>query len=216
MEGHVERGNDMCKRIMVVTMSTVILSLPCWGQDTTKSTAPIIRKGLFHTESVSQIKIESMEEETEPDQYSIFSFGVMLGVSYTLEERNFYKVQNGVVVVDRMGKMSDRILPAFYALPSINLLGTSGRSLSAIVPLNYDPSANLSYGIGLSYGFNTLKTAEVGLSLVAIWSDAYDLNEAQRTSLETNQPLPPNESSEFPKTKVISIGLGIYVLPFLK
>ena len=109
------------------------------------------------------------------------------------------------------------MLPAVYAFPSINLLGKPGESLSMIVPVNVNPSADLALGVGFSYGFNTFKNSvEVGISVVSIWSDIETLNDAQKYSLDNHTTLPAGESSIFSKSKVISFGIGIYVVPLLK
>jgi len=84
-----------------------------------------------------------------------------------------------------------------------------------IVPVNINPS-DVAVGIGVSYGFNVRKTIEIGGSIIAIWSDFQELNEDQKISLDTQQPLPTGESSIFGTIKQISIGLGKYVAPLIK
>jgi hypothetical protein len=194
-----------------IIILSALLALPSEGQNTTKTSPPVVRKGLFYTASV----LYGLDQAKAED-YSMLSLGTMFGVSYLIEKQNIYKVQNGVVVIDRKEKMSDRIVPSVYAFPSLNLVGKPGKSLSMIVPVNINPSSDVAVGVGLSYGFNTFKTVEVGLTAIAIWSEVTELNEAQKKSLETQQSLPPNEPSEFPKTRAISIGIGIYVLPLFK
>lgn len=172
-----------------------------------------IRKGLFNKPS----KLESVMEQPVEDRYSMLSLGTMFGASYSLKDMTTYKVRDGIVVVNKKGTGSDRILPSVYAFPSITILGSPGKSLSTIVPVNLNPSSEFAVGFGFSYGFNTFKnSAEIGVTAVAIWSDKYELNEAQLTSFKNQTPLPSGESSDFSKYKVISLGIGIYVAPLFK
>lgn len=170
-------------------------------------------------------KVYAVRPNSDQDIYSMLSLGTMFGVSYSLNDMTTYKVTNNIVKVDKTGKGSDRFLPAVYAFPSINLWGKPGNSLSGkpgksfsmIVPVNINPSADLALGVGFSYGFNTFRnSAEVGVTIISIWSDMETLNDAQKYSLDTQTELPIGESSVFSKSKVISIGIGIYVVPLFK
>lgn len=193
------------KKLMVVLLGLLFISSTAFSQG--------IRNGLFNSRSISKANPTSSENEN----FSIFSLGTMFGVSYSLTDMTTYKVRDNIVVTDRTGTGLDRVLPSVYAFPSINLFGVPGKSLSMIVPVNLNPSADLALGLGLSYGFNTFKeTAEVGIALTAIWSDRFQLNDAQQNSFLNKTPLPSGESSEFSKYKTMSVGLGIYIIPLLK
>lgn len=186
------------KKSLLLVFLSILYSFSALGQD--------VRKGIFHT---------SEPKRTTSEQYSFLTLGTMFGLSFALKEQNTYKVVDGIVKYDRKGETVDQLLPSVYAFPSINLIGVPGNSLSMIVPVNINPS-DVAVGIGVSYGFNVKKTIEIGGSILAIWSNFQELNEEQKISLNTQQPLQSGESSVFGTHKQVSIGLGIYIAPLIK
>jgi hypothetical protein len=173
------------------------------------------RRGLLGTR-----RPVSREAGPAPVDHSFFTIGTMLGVTYAVDDQTTYHLVDGAVVVRERGDGFDRVLPAAYVLPSLALYGTPGGSLSAIVPLGLSPGGETAVGFGLSWGFNVLRrgrraAAEVGISLLLVWTEATRLTAAQRASLEAGTPLPAGESSTFPSKRRPSFGLGIYIAPLL-
>ncbi len=147
---------------------------------------------------------------------SLFTVGSMIGCTFALTDLTTYKVRNNIVVIDKIGTTADKFNPAIYVFPSINLVGTAGNSLSAIVPININSIENYSAGIGLSYGFKIFnETTEAGIALTAIWSKKDILNYDQQLSLDNKSPLPKDVSLDFSKGNTVLIGLGIYIAPLL-
>lgn len=185
-----------------------------------------VRRGLFRTDrpqrSFQNVSKNNSANTTanaaadDNDDYSMLSLGTMFGVTGAFDDPSTFKVQNDIVVFDdERGKWR----PAVYALPSINLWGSPGRSLAAIVPVNLNTAAQVNLGVGLSYGFNTgpkgsgKKSVEIGAAAVMIWSDTVRLSQAQERSFLNGTALPTGTPTEFRTAKRPAIGIGIYLVP---
>lgn len=209
----------MRKIILLVLISFLVTGLSC------VEASELRRKTIFdvftpRTEAVQTLASPDIapagEVAAQKEELGAFTLGSMFGLTYALKNQTTYKVVNGVVKEDSAGKdIGDRLLPATYLFPSINVWGVPGNSVSVIVPINVDLSKDTSYGVGLTYGFTVKKSAEIGVALVGLWSKVTSLNAAQRASFDSGTALPAGESSVFGSKKEISIGLGLYIAPLL-
>ena len=180
----------------------------------TVAQAQQVRKGLFYTTPRDSAHRGGRFAATlsTPDA-SFFSIGTLFGFSHFSDSPSTYKIVNNVVQFDdERGHWQ----PGTYALPSINLIGTPGHSLSAIVPASLSTGQS-SVGVGLTYGFNlnAKHTAEVGIAAAAIWGDIVRLTAQQQTSFSQGTPLPAGASTDFRTAKRPSFAFGIYILPLL-
>ena len=181
----------------------------------TTAKAQLVRRGLIYTTPRDSAHRSGKLAATlaTPDA-SLFSLGTLFGVSHFTDNPSTYKIVNNVVQFDdERGHWQ----PGAYVLPSINLVGTPGRSISAIVPANLNTSGQSSVGVGLTIGFNlnSKHTAEVGVAGAAIWSDITRLTAQQQTSFNQGTPLPAGAATDFRSAKKPSFAFGIYILPLL-
>jgi hypothetical protein len=200
---------------MPARMTRVVLVALAVGALAPATGAAQVRRGLLGTSRPAN----RAAGPVAPD-HSFFTIGTMLGVTYAMDDQTTYQVVNDAVTVREQGDGFDRVLPAAYVLPSIALYGAPGGSLSVIVPLGLSPGGETAVGFGLSWGFNLLRrgegaAAEVGISVLLVWTETTRLTAAQRTSLETGAPLGEGESAAFPTRRRPSFGIGIYLAPLL-
>ena len=188
-------------RLLLVVLLVVLL-VP----SATSHAQAVTRRGLLHT------GIAEGQYSDEQEFGSMVSLGTMFGLSFTAHDPSTYKIDNSIVVFD---EERQRLLPAVFALPSIALIGRPGRSLSAIVPVNLNTAGETNFGLGLSYGFNIRKTAELGLSVVAVWSNHHELTPEQRRSLDNRTPLASDAITGIRTVRKPSLNVGIFLVPIL-
>jgi hypothetical protein len=127
-------------------------------------------------------------------------------------------VRDGVVYRKYKDETWDYIQPAAYVLPTIALWSNDkGTVVSAVVPFGLTGKGrdikDLQIGAGVSMGFSVGQSAEVGLALALVWSQAPVLSDAQRRSYSTQTALPAGESDQFDTRLRPTATLGVYVTP---
>jgi hypothetical protein len=168
-------------------------------------------------DAASHREIEAFEQNdtanaTSTKNPSPFSFGTFAGVTWAFEDLNSYKIipstttngtpTNGIVALDREGSGSGRLTPVVLAFPSavIATIGKNDFPVSFIVPLGASRGEDLrlegTYGLGLSFGFNTIQSAwDIGATIALVWSSVPVLTPAQQISYNTQTPLPSYETT---------------------
>ena len=157
-----------------------------------------------------------VERAPDPTQNtnSVFTIGTMFGLTFPLHTPDVYKVRNdNVVVTEHTARAGDWVLPGVYILPSIGVWGRNGMTLSVVVPAGLNANKDYAIGFGPAFTWAVKSKAAIGAALCVIWTSAQDLNDAQRTSLNTGAPLPPGEATTIGTSLQPSLGLGIFVAP---
>ena len=81
----------------------------------------------------------------------MFSVGTLFGLGYTPDNPSTYKVKDNVVVYD---DERTKTRPGTFMLPSLCLGAFHDRSISAIVPVNFNLGTQVDLGLGLSVGIH--------------------------------------------------------------
>lgn len=151
-------------------------------------------------------------ERSQDDYAGLFTIGTLFGASVG-EDPSTYKIENNVVKYQRRSSSMEL---SVLALPSINVLGAPGKSLSAIVPIGAVPSGEWGAGLGFSGGFNIRQSWELGVAAAVVRGTITELTAEQKTSLANRSPLPAGASTDLQQKPVMFFAFGLYVAPLRK